>query len=344
MKNTEILVIGSGPGGALTSWELKKNNRDVLLIESGSYYELDSCKPYSTLEMEQKYKFGGLSPTFNNPKIAYVEGGCVGGGSEVNSGFYHRTPMQIIKTWQSNYDIKNFTEKSLKSHFDIIEKEISVSYIPNPDNIAKASIKLKEGADRLGWESMEVPRWWKFSNEDHGIKQSMTETYIKWYLKSGGEIISNLKAINLKYINNHWIVSCTNTKDGKKSIIKSKCVFLCGGAINTPFLLRSSGIKKNIGNTLQVHPTVKVIAEFDEIVNYHNMGVPVHQVKEFSPDISFGCSISSKQFLALAMLDNEKYLPKIEKKWKNMAIYYAMIKPFGLGNIRKLPFFKDPFV
>ena len=40
MKNTEILVIGSGPGGALTSWELKKNNRDVLLIESGSYYEL----------------------------------------------------------------------------------------------------------------------------------------------------------------------------------------------------------------------------------------------------------------------------------------------------------------
>ena len=41
--------------------------------------------------MEQKYKYGGLNPTINNPKVAYVEGSCVG-GSEVNSGFYHRTP------------------------------------------------------------------------------------------------------------------------------------------------------------------------------------------------------------------------------------------------------------
>ena len=46
-----------------------------------------------------------------------------------------------------------------------------------------------------------------------------------------------------------------------------------------------------------MHPTIKVIAEFDEIVNFKNMGVPVHQVKEFSPLISFGCSISSKIIL-----------------------------------------------
>ena len=78
---------------------------------------------------------------------------------------------------------------------------------------------------------------------------------------------------------------------------------------------------KNIGNTLQMHPTVKAIAEFDEIINYKDMGVPVHQVKEFSPQISFGCSISSKAHLALAMLDNKKYLGLINSKWQNMAIY-----------------------
>ena len=74
------------------------------------------------------------------------------------------------------------------------------------------------------------------------------------------------------------------------------------------------------------------------------MGVPIHQVKEFSPKISFGCSISSMHHLALAMLDNRKYLYKIDKNWERMAIYYAMIKPEGKGKILKFPFLNDPIV
>ena len=86
MKHTDFLIIGSGPGGAVTAWELIKNNKKTLLID-GPYLGLNSCKPYSTLEMEQKYKYGGLNPTYNDPKISFVEAQCVGGGSEVNSGF-----------------------------------------------------------------------------------------------------------------------------------------------------------------------------------------------------------------------------------------------------------------
>ena len=294
--------------------------------------------------MEQKYKYGGLTPTFNSPRISYVEGGCVGGGSEINSGFYHRTPSNIIDYWQKEFQIEHFSNNLLINHFEAIEKEVSVSYLPNINEAAKASLKLKEGADKLGWNNIEVPRWFKFENGNQGIKQSMTETYMKWYLDDGGELISDLKAVYLKKSENNWIVSCLNTKNNNKIKIKARNVFLCGGAINTPFILRSSGIKKNIGNTLQMHPTVKVVAEFNEIINYHDMGVPVHQVKEFSPEISIGCSISSKPYLALALLDNDKYLNIVDKNWENMAVYYAMIKPHGVGNIRKIPFFKDPFV
>ena len=344
MEKRDILVIGSGPGGAITAWESLKNNRDVLLIEAGADYRLDSCKPYSSIEMEQKYKYGGLTPTFNSPRISYVEGGCVGGGSEVNSGFYHRIPSEIINQWKKNFKIKSFDEDKLLKHYEIIEKEISVSYIPNQKDIAIASLKMKEGADKLGWENIEVPRWYKFSGVDNGVKQSMTETYIKWYLNAGGELKSGLKAINIKNHKNIWTVKCIEQKSKKIIKIKAKHIFVCGGAISTPFLLRASGIKKNIGDTLQMHPTVKVVAEFKETINSHDMGVPVHQVKEFSPDISFGCSISSKPYLALSMLDNEKYMYKVESKWKKMAIYYAMIKPSGFGSVKKIPFFNDPIV
>ena len=339
MKKTDFLIIGAGPGGALTARELIRCSKDVILIESGDHLPLESCKPYSTLEMEQKYKYGGLNPTFNNPKISFVEGRCVGGGSEINSGFYHRTPKDIIESWEKDYKIKYFAYADLLEHFKVIEKEISVSYLPDSVSPAKASLKLKEGADKLGWQSIEVPRWFKFNRDGGGVKQSMTETYIKWYLKAGGNLISNLNAYKIIYRNHKWEVKCEDAKNHRFSII-TKYLFLCGGAISTPFLLKSSGIHKNIGKSLQMHPTVKVVAQFDEVVNYEDMGVPVHQVKEFSPSISFGCSISSKNHLALAF-DNKNIYMKL-RKLRKMAIYYAMIKPNEKGNVIKLPFLKTP--
>ena len=344
MLTTDFLVIGSGPGGSVTAWELKKSNKNVIMIESGDFFSLDSCQPYSSKEMEQKYKYGGLNPTINNPKVAYVEGSCVGGGSEVNSGFYHRTPKDIINSWIENNQIKDFSYKDLSFHFDIIEKEISVSYLPKGLDAAKASYKLMQGAEKIGWSCIEVPRWYKFDGKNYGTKQSMTETYVKWYLDDGGKLLSNMQAIKIKRSRESLNIVCFDKINGKNINIKTKYLFICGGAISTPFLLKSSGIKKNIGNTLQMHPTVKAVAEFDEIINYKDMGVPVHQVKEFSPKISFGCSISSKAHLALAMLDNKKYLNLINDKWQNMAIYYAMIKPIGSGKVIKAPFLKDPIV
>jgi choline dehydrogenase-like flavoprotein len=121
-------------------------------------------------------------------------------------------------------------------------------------------------------------------------------------------------------------------------------LFICGGAIQTPALLRRSGIANNIGNSLQMHPSVKVIARFPEDVNSADMGVPVHQVKEFAPRFSFGCSISSPAYLALAMNDRPNYAGEVDKAWQKMAIYYAMITGEGFGSVRCVPGFGDPLV
>jgi hypothetical protein len=47
------------------------------------------------------------------------------------------------------------------------------------------------------------------------------------------------------------------------------------------------GHPRHIGRTLAVHPTVKLAARFADEVNVPD-DVPVHQVKEFAPDLSFG--------------------------------------------------------
>ena len=79
---------------------------------------------------------------------------------------------------------------------------------------------------------------------------------------------------------------------------------------------------------------MKVVARFPEQVNHERLGVPVHQVREFAPHMSFGCSISSLPYLMLATADYPERRNLIRSQWRHMAIYYAMIAGPAAGRVR----------
>jgi choline dehydrogenase-like flavoprotein len=336
----EIAVVGSGPGGAITACLLAEAGRDVLLIEEGPFHRLSSCEAFSSGEMLQKYRNGGQTVAFGKNKVTYVEGRCVGGGSEINSGLYHRTPPEILEIWRRDYQVEGLAEKDLLPHFEACERDVSVS--PLPGKAPAASLKLHEGAVRLGWKSLEVPRWFRYG-EGGGTRQSMTETFVPRFLHARGRLVPNTQVERLRRDGSRWQLMARHKKLGA-ICIEAGTVFLCAGAVQTPALLRRSGITRNIGNTLRVHPTVKLVARFPEPVNAADMGVPVHQVKEFSPRLSFGCSISTPAYLALGMIDHPAFAGTVRDEWQHMANFYSMITGQGRGTVRVLAGFRDPLV
>jgi choline dehydrogenase-like flavoprotein len=348
----EIVVIGSGPGGAITACLLAEAGRDVLLVEEGGYLPLDSCDPFSKEEMLQKYRNGGQTVAFGKNKIQYVEGRCVGGGSEINSGLYHRTPPEMLDRWRKEFEVEALNESDLAPHFATCERDLSVS--TSPHEPPPASLKLCAGARKLGWQALELPRWFRYHldpegadarphESQHGQRQSMTETYIPRFLKARGRLLSRTRASRFFPAGNGWLIEARN-QSGSSIEITADTLFLCAGAIHTPTLLRRSGITRNIGNSLQCHPTVKIVAQFPETVNCAGMGVPVHQVKEFAPRLSFGCSISSPAYVALGLIDYPAAARETSVTWQQQAIYYAMITSEGRGTVRTLPHFHDPLV
>jgi choline dehydrogenase-like flavoprotein len=339
----EIAVVGSGPGGAITACLLAEAGRDVLLIEEGPFYPLDSCPPFSQQEMVQKYRNGGQTVAFGKNKVAYVEGRCVGGGSEINSGLYHRTPAEILGRWREEFQVENLAEHDLLPHFEACEKELSVSLLPGRAPIA--ALKLHEGATRLGWRSLEVPRWFRYAggSRDGGTRQSMTQTFVPRFLQAGGKLLPQTRVDQIRQEAGKWML--TGQHGGAKQVrIQAEKLFLCCGAVQTPTLLRRSGITQNIGNSLRMHPTVKVVAKFREEVSPPDMGVPTHQVKEFAPRLSFGCSISSPPYVALGLIDHPTGLREATQAPRHLANYYAMITGQGSGTVRLVPGFRDPLV
>jgi choline dehydrogenase-like flavoprotein len=338
-RRYEIAVIGSGPGGAITACLLAEAGRDVLLLEAGGDIPLGEKTEFSRDEMERRYRNGGITAAFGRTKISYVEGRCVGGGSEINAGLYHRTPNDILERWRREFDLKSASPAEMLPHFEACERDVSVSLLPGPQ--PETSLKMQLGAELLGWKSFEVPRWYKYGADGSAQKQSMSRTYIPRALQAGCALKSGTSALRLRRNGNGWAIDC-ETSVGERETISCDTVFVCAGAIQTAALLLRSGIGTNIGKSFRVHPTVKVIAEFPEAINTRDFGITVHQVKEFSPRLGFGVSVSRAPYVSLAMLDHPGN-KKTDNRWQQMGIYYAMITG-GNGHIRTLPYYRDALV
>jgi choline dehydrogenase-like flavoprotein len=91
----EVLVIGSGAGGAVTAAMLARAGRRVVVVEEGPWVDPDALEPFSLQEMVAKYRHRGLAAALGSPTIAYAEGRCVGGSTEINSGLWHRLPPYL---------------------------------------------------------------------------------------------------------------------------------------------------------------------------------------------------------------------------------------------------------
>jgi choline dehydrogenase-like flavoprotein len=319
-------------------------------MEEGPDLGLDSAPAYSFEEMKQKYRGGGLTTTLGKTNVTYVEGRCVGGGSEVNSGLYHRPMPERMNRWAQEYLIDDFSMATLVPFFEQVEADHHISTWPQ--GVGPASRMLRRGAKNMGWSSQEIPRFFKYEKHKGawvGKRQSMRETLIPRFRAAGGRLISGTRVQSLKFDGRRATEALAmqrepGAKRAKKLRIRFKHLVLACGAIQTPVLLRKSGITKGIGDQLQLHPMVRFAARFDENINELSYGVPTEQIDAFKPAMTLGCSYSSKPHLALWMGPSVPNRTAKLNDWKKMAVFYVAVVGAGKGSVRPIPLIDEPLV
>jgi choline dehydrogenase-like flavoprotein len=337
----DVLVIGSGAGGAPTAAVLAEAGLDVVVVEEGEYVRQGALVPFSLDQMERQYRAGGVTAAFGRPPLAYAEGCCAGGGTEINSGLYRRPPEEVLVRWRRGHGLDDLDLGELYTICDEVERELSVGSLPGPPTAPSERLRL--GAQRLGWEHGEIPRWMAYDGDGTTARrQSMTETYLPRATAAGARLAVGRRVERLVVERRpHGNVAVGAVVAGRQ--IRCAHVFVCGGAIQTPALLQRSGLSGRSGADLAAHPTVKLAAQFDDELNVPD-DVPVEQVNEFAPDLSFGGSASSPGMVALALSDHWSLFAEAIEEWRRIALYYAAITSEGRGRVFTVPGWRDPVV
>ena len=342
---TEVLIVGSGAGGAVTAARLAEAGRSVLVAEEGPWYDPDAHQPSSLDEFTARYRHQGACAALGSPGIAFAEGRCVGGSTEINMGLYHRLPAHFAAEWQRKYSIADFDAATLDRYANEIEQTVKVSHLPGA---APASSEvLQRGSAALGWRNVEFARVFAYDDKGRGTKQTMSRTMIPKAVAAGATIQPDCTVVKLDRIGRRVIGATAQLThpDGTTEMVnfRAENVFVCGGAIQSPALLQRSGFRHNIGAGLKFHPTVKVAARFSE--PYDHDEVPVHRVTEFDPFLTIGGSASRRGHVALAVADAAPQdLNRVLDEWQNVVVYYAAIRSTGSGRVRALPGLRAPLV
>ena len=138
----------------------------------------------------------------------------------------------------------------------------------SPERRRRRRRVLERGATKLGWRNVEFARVFRYDAEGRGTKQTMSRTLLPRAVAAGAHDPARLpRVVQLRPRRRRASSApgAVRTHPGggvERLTITADHVFVCGGAVQTPALLQRSGIRRNIGNGLKLHPTVKIAARF----------------------------------------------------------------------------------
>lgn len=341
----ECLVVGTGAGGSVAGTLLAESGHDVIFLEEGGYYPTESYTSNISEMTSKLYRYQGICPFIGKPPIAFAEGCCVGGGTVINGGLISRTPPWILEEWQNDYGLKGYSQEDLQKYFEIIEKDLHVvrQEIHKNENID--SLKLLKAAEELGWKYDLVRRAVKDCKNSNlcptgcpsGAKQSALETYLPRAMKNGARIFSKCRAIKIIHSNRKAkkvIARITGAKS-KDIEISFDHLFIAGGAVQTPYLLRRSGISNLAGRNLQFHMNLKVVALFEDALNAEQGTIFTVQVQEFEREgLLIMASNLRPHYLTMTLSHyNNNIINYVLDSYQNIGIFAAMIRPKSIAHV-----------
>ncbi len=276
-EECDVLVVGSGAGGAVAAATLAEAGLDVVVLEAGRSFNRESYPEDPLDAIATLYRDGGLTIAEGRPQIPIPVGRAVGGTTVVNSGTCFRAPAAVLEDWRNRFGI-GWTG-DLDPLFSEAEQFLGVTPL-DPARIGRNGQLAMEGAAALGASGGPISRnagsCVQCSSCPFGCeidaKRGMHVSYLPRAVAAGARLRSGVEARRILVEDGRAAgARCvTGGGDGRPrpyEVRARHATIVAGGALGTPELLLRSGLGgRQAGRNLHIHPACWVGARYEEEV------------------------------------------------------------------------------
>ncbi|TNE85100.1 MAG: GMC family oxidoreductase [Deltaproteobacteria bacterium] len=279
----DVIIVGSGPGGASVARVLAEGGVKVLMLEEGP--ARPKFRPnFANAQRYHMQENGAIVAQGLGSFVPVAAGRGVGGGTLVNSAMCWRTPDYVLEKWTKLLGVDHFSPTAMGPIFDEIEEIIQV--VDTPEAIAGENNKLiVRGATKLGLETgfirrntptcvgccmcmMGCPSGGKASVDRNLVPMAREHgTVVQGDVKVEGILVEDDRVVGVRGTVYH-----PDTREVVGHLeARAHAVILSAGAIGTPRLLALDGLASRlgpaVGTGLHLHPGSAVVGICEHEVN-----------------------------------------------------------------------------
>ncbi len=286
----DVVVVGSGAGGGTAAGVLAAAGLDVVVLESGEYYD---DRDFDGGELDGIGRLYDPAPqTSAEGTIGLLAGSCLGGGTVINYTTSFRTTDRVREEW-AGHGIPAFAGDEYGASLDAVCERLGVN--SEHGAISSRDRKLEDGCRALGWHIDAMPR--NVRGCDQGIdcgrcgmgcrlgaKQSTAKTWLVDAAGADARIYTGVRAKRVLVEGGAARgVEAFAVDGGHRLTVRSRAVVAACGALHTPALLKRSGLRNaNIGRHLHLHPVTVVFGIYDDEIRPWEGGMQTRYSTELS--------------------------------------------------------------
>jgi choline dehydrogenase-like flavoprotein len=277
-EECDVVIVGSGAGGAVAAATLAEAGLDVIVLEAGEHYDRGSY-PGDRLEaIAGLYRDGGLTIAAGRPPIPVPVAKVVGGTTVINSGTCFRAPDRVLEEWQRRFGIA--WAGDLDADYAEAEDTLRVKQL-DPERMGRNGQLAMEGAAAIGASGAPIHRnagsCVQCSSCPFGCeidaKRGMHVSYLPRAVAAGARIRAGVQVDRVLVEDGRAVGVGCSTRAGAGARLRPftvrarRAVIAAGGAFGTPELLQRSGLGgRQVGRNLHIHPACWVGARYGEEV------------------------------------------------------------------------------
>jgi choline dehydrogenase-like flavoprotein len=342
----DVVVVGTGAGGAAVGRELAEAGLAVVFVEEGKYHDRTEFTGRA-FDMQQKlYRRGGSTFSVGNVGIPIPLGQSVGGSTTVNSGTCYRTPDRVLHEWQTQLGLGELGPDALAPYFARVEEVLGVEY-------AKAELLggngrvIARGCEKLGFTRHGPLKRNAPACDGQGVccfgcptdaKRSTNVSYIPLALKAGAELFSGAKMTRILVEGGRARGVVARTSGGHILTVRSRAVVIACGSILTPLVLEAQGLgtqSGQLGKNLSIHPATGLLAEFDEqILGWK--GIPQgYSIEELHEEgiLYEGAMVPLEMSMTMTQLVGPELI-RLAESFDHVASFGFMVEDTSRGSVR----------